>query len=241
MSTETHEIVVSGLSVEVVRKRIKNLHLGVYPPDGRIRVAAPTVLSEDAVRLAVVTRLAWIRKQREKFVVQERQSEREYVSGECHFYKGRRYRLSVVEGSGKPKVAVRGNQYLDLVVKPDADRAARDQLLQDWYRNELRAAATPLVEKWAKRLRMQVPDFRIKRMKTKWGSCSLSSRRIWLNLELIKKPPRCLDYVVLHELLHFNERHHNDAFVAHLDRLLPSWLITKQELNAHPLASETWV
>ena len=240
MSTESHEIIVSGLPVEVVRKRIKNLHLGVYPPDGRVRVAAPTVLSEDAVRLAVVARLGWIKKQREKFAAQKRQSEREYVSGECHFYKGRRYRLSVIECPGQPKVTVRGSEYLDLTMKPGADRAARERLLQNWYRKELRAVAAPLVEKWARRLRLQIPDFRIKRMKTKWGSCSLNCHRVWLNLELIKKPPSCLDYVILHELLHFRERHHNDAFIACLDHLLPAWRAAKQELIAHPLAPETW-
>lgn len=240
LNTESHEIVVSGMPVEVVRKRIKNLHLGVYPPDGRVRVAAPMILSEDAVRLAVIARLGWIKQQRAKFEAQERQSEREYVSGECHFFKGRRYRLNVIENSGRPRVTVRGSEFLDLVVKPGADRTVRESLLQRWYRKELKASAAPLVEKWAQRINLPVPDFRIKRMKTKWGTCSHNSGRVWLNLELIKKPPACLEYIVVHELVHFLERHHNDAFVAHVDRLLPGWCAIRYELNAQPLAHVEW-
>ena len=240
MNTDSREILVGGLPVEVVRKRIKNLHLGVYPPEGRVRVAAPPVLSEDAVRLAVVARLGWIKQQRAKFVAQERQSEREYLSGECHFYKGRRYRLNHIERSGRTKVSLRGSEFIDLAVKPGTDRTDRESALQKWYRKELRAEATPLIEKWAPRLNLAVPDFRIKRMKTKWGSCNIKSKRIWLNLELIKKPSACLEYVVVHELVHLLERHHNDAFVAHMDRLLPGWRSTRQELNKQPLSHEEW-
>ncbi len=172
MNTERHQIVVSGVTVDVVRKEIKNLHLGVYPPDGRVRVAAPMILSDEAVRLAVIARLGWIKRQRAKFEAQERQSEREYVSGECHFFKGRRYRLHVIENSGRPRVSVRGSVFLDLVVKPGADRTVRESLLQRWYRNELKASAAPLLDKWAQRMSLPVPDLGIKRMKTKWGTCS---------------------------------------------------------------------
>ncbi len=160
MDTDSREIVVGGVPVEVVRKRIKNLHLGVYPPEGRVRVAAPLVLSEDAVRLAVVARLGWIKQQRAKFVAQERQSEREYVSGECHFYKGRRYRLNLIERSGRAKVSLRGSEFIDLVVEPGTDRMGRESALQKWYRKELRAEAAPLIEKWAQRLNLAVPDIR---------------------------------------------------------------------------------
>ena len=240
MDTDSREIVVGGVPVEVVRKRIKNLHLGVYPPEGRVRVAAPLVLSEDAVRLAVVARLGWIKQQRAKFVAQERQSEREYVSGECHFYQGRRYRLNLIERSGRAKVSLRGSEFIDLVVAPGTDRTGRESALQKWYRKELRAEAAPLIEKWAQRLNLAVPDFRIKRMKTKWGSCSTKSRRIWLNLELIKKPPACLEYIVVHELVHLLERHHNSAFIAQMERLLPGWRSAREELNKQPLSHEEW-
>ena len=186
------------------------------------------MLSEEAVRLAVVARLGWIKQQRAKFVAQERQSEREYVSGECHFYKGRRYRLNLIERSGRAKVSLRGSEFIDLAVKLGADRAARERALQNWYRKELRKEAAPLIEKWARRIDHPVPDFRIKRMKTKWGSCSTKSKRVWINLELIKKAPACIEYIVVHELIHLVERHHNDAFIAQMDRLLPSWRSTRQ-------------
>ncbi len=240
MNTDSREILVGGVPVEVVRKRIKNLHLGVYPPEGRVRVAAPLVLSEDAVRLAVVARLGWIKQQRAKFVAQERQSEREYVSGECHFFKGQRYRLNVIESGGRSKVSVRGSEFIDLNVKPGSDRAARESVLQKWYRKDLRISAAPVIEKWAQRMALPIPDFRIKRMKTKWGTCSLKNRRVWLNLELIKKPPACLEFIVVHELVHLFERNHNEAFVAHMDRLLPGWRSTRQELNAQPLSHQEW-
>ena len=240
MSTESREILVGGVPVEVVRKRIKNLHLGVYPPEGRVRVAAPLVLSEEAVRLAVVARLGWIKQQRAKFVAQERQSEREYVSGECHFYKGRRYRLNLIERSGRAKVSLRGSEFIDLAAKLGADRAARERALQNWYRKELKKEAAPLIERWARRIDLPVPDFRIKRMKTKWGSCSTNSKRVWLNLELIKKPPACIEYIVVHELIHLVERHHNNAFITRMDSLLPSWHSTRQELNKQPLSHEEW-
>jgi predicted metal-dependent hydrolase len=240
VNTDSREILVGGVPVEVVRKRIKNLHLGVYPPEGRVRVAAPLVLSEDAVRLAVVARLGWIKQQRAKFVAQERQSEREYVSGECHFFKGQRYRLNVIESGGRSKVSVRGSEFIDLNVKPGSDRAARESVLQKWYRKDLRISAAPVIEKWAQRMALPIPDFRIKRMKTKWGTCSLKNRRVWLNLELIKKPPACLEFIVVHELVHLFERNHNEAFVAHMDRLLPGWRSTRQELNAQPLSHQEW-
>ena len=240
MDTDSREIVVGGVPVEVVRKRIKNLHLGVYPPEGRVRVAAPLVLSEDAVRLAVVARLSWIKQQRAKFVAQERQSAREYVSGECHFYRGRRYRLNLIERSGRTKVALSGSEFIDLAVKPGTDRRGRESALQKWYRKALRAEAAPLIEKWAQRLNLAVPAFGIKRMKTKWGSCSTKSRRLWLNLELIKKPPASLEYIVVHELAHLLERHHNSAFIAQMDRLLPGWRSTRGELNKQPLSHEEW-
>ncbi|ADP72039.1 protein of unknown function DUF45 [Rhodomicrobium vannielii ATCC 17100] len=240
MNTDSREIIVGGVPVEVVRKRIKNLHLGVYPPEGRVRVAAPLVLSDDAVRLAVVARLGWIKQQRAKFGAQERQSEREYVSGECHFFKGRRYRLNVVENGRRSKVSVRGNEFIDLTIKPGTDRAGRESVLQKWYRKELRLSATPIVEKWAERMDLPVPDFRIKRMKTKWGTCSIKNRRVWLNLELIKKPPACVEYIVVHELVHLLERHHNKTFISQMDRLLPGWRSTRQQLNVQPLAAETW-
>lgn len=241
MNTEAHRITVGGLRVEVVRKPIKNLHLGVYPPNGRVRVAAPLAVNDEAVRLAVVTRMGWIKRQRAKFDRQPRQSERSYVSGESHYFLGRRYRLNVTEGASAGRVQMRNSRSLDLHVRAGSDRGARERVFLAWYRQELKHRANPLVEKWAAAMDIAAPVWGIKRMKTKWGTCNIEARRIWLNLELIKKPPQCLEYIVAHELTHFFERRHSDRFVALMDRHLPQWRLLRDELNAAPLAHERWL
>ena len=226
--------------MEIVRKPIKNLHLGVYPPHGRVRVAAPHAVNDEAVRLAVVTRLPWIKKQQAGFGRQERQSARRYVSGETHFLFGRRYRVNVIEEDARPKVSIKNAKSLTLHVRPGSNAEQREKIMLDWYRGQLRATAGPLIAKWAKLIGVPMPDWRIKRMKTKWGSCSTSAKRVWLNLELAKKPPQCIEYVIVHELSHLIERSHNDRFVKLLDRHVPNWRSVRAELNAAPLKHEVW-
>jgi predicted metal-dependent hydrolase len=189
MSIEPHHIVVGGIQVEVVRKGIKNLHLAVYPPHGRVRVAAPLAVSDDAVRLAVVNRMGWIKRQRAKFDAQLRQSVRSYVSGETHYFLGQRYRLKLVEGANAGKVYIRGSRSLELHVRAGSDQVVRERVFLTWYRQELRNRAAPIIEKWAAAMDIPTPDWGIKRMKTKWGTCNVEARRIWLNLELIKNHP----------------------------------------------------
>jgi predicted metal-dependent hydrolase len=231
---------VGGIRIDVVRKPIKNLHLGVYPPNGRVRVAAPATMTDDAVRLAVISRLPWIKRQRAKFGAQARQSERNYVSGESHYFLGRRYRLNVIEGAGRGRVQIRNGNALDLFVSNGADQQMRARVFQRWLRGQLRSRAAPLIEKWAAAMAVPHPLLGIKRMKTKWGSCNSGARRIWLNLELIKKPPQCLEYAIIHELSHFLVRHHDERFVALMESLLPQWRLIRDELNAEPLAHEEW-
>jgi predicted metal-dependent hydrolase len=240
MNTEKHQIHVGGLTVDVVRKSIKNLHLGVYPPDGRVRVAVPLAVSDEAVRLAVIGKLGWIKRQREGFAGQARQSERRMVGGESHYYLGRRLRLRVTEHEGPSRVNLRNTRFLDLSVRPGTVAAERERILQRWYRDQLKALIPPLLEKWQPVLGVQVAEWGIKRMKTKWGSCNVDAHRIWFNLELAKKPPRCLEYIAVHELVHLLERHHNDRFTALMDRFLPQWRTCRDELNGAPLAHETW-
>ena len=240
MNTEAGQITVGGLLVDVIRKPIKNLHLGVYPPHGRVRVAAPLTVSDEAVRLAVVTRMGWIKRQRAKFDAQSRQSERAYVSGESHYFLGRRYRLNVIDGARAGRVHIRNSRSLDLHVRLGSDQAVRERVFLRWYRQELRSRATPLIDKWAAAMEILTPAFGIKRMKTKWGTCNAEARRIWLNLELIKKPPQCLDYIVVHELAHLVERNHSDRFIGLVDRWMPRWRLVRDELNAEPLAPEAW-
>jgi predicted metal-dependent hydrolase len=240
MSIEARQITVGGLHVDVVRKPIKNLHLGVYPPHGRVRVAAPLAVSDEAVRLAVVTRMSWIKRQRAKFDAQSRQSERAYVSGETHYFLGQRYRLNLIEGARAGRVHVRNSRNLDLHVRAGSDQAVRERVFQGWYRQELRNRSAPLIKKWAAKMKIPTPEWGIKRMKTRWGTCNIEARRIWLNLELIKKPSQSLEYLIVHELAHFFERKHSDRFTALLDKHLPRWRVFRDELNAEPLSHEKW-
>lgn len=239
MTTERNLIEVSGMSVEVVRKDIKHLHLAVYPPNGRIRVAAPLRLEDEDVRLAVVSRLRWIRRKQTALRLQDRQSEREFVTGESHYFKGRRYRLQVVDGFGSG-VQARGNTLLELRVRPNSDAGVRERVVNDWYRRELMEMLPALVAKWEPIVGEEISEVRIKRMRTRWGSCSANARRIWLNLELIKKPTRCLEYVLVHEMAHLRERHHNDRFLDLMDQFMPTWRLHRDELNQQPLARENW-
>ena len=240
MATDTRRITVSGIAVEVVRKDIKNLHLGVYPPNGRVRVAAPLVVSDEAVRLAVIDKLAWIRRQRARFAEQSRQSEREMVNGESHYFLGRRYRLRVHEHDAPARVALRGVASLDLFVRPGSRAEQREAVLLRWHREQLKALIPPLLEKWQSVLGVQVTAWGIKKMKTKWGSCNVDARRVWFNLELAKKPPQCLEYIVVHELVHLLERHHNERFTALMDDFLPQWRQHRLMLNKTPLGHEDW-
>jgi predicted metal-dependent hydrolase len=240
MNTKKVEISVSGLAVQIVRKDIKNLHLGVYPPNGRVRVAAPLALSDDAVRLAIISRLGWIKRQRAKFEEQPRQSKREMVTGESHYFLGQRYRLHVVNHNGAPIVVVRNKSTIEIHVRQQITFEQRERLLQRWYRQQLKSLIPPLLGKWQNTLGVQVADWGVKKMKTKWGSCNTGSRRVWFNLELAKKPVQCLEYIVVHELAHLSERYHSDRFVALLEQHLPTWRTWREMLNHAPLAHENW-
>lgn len=238
--TERYHIDVSGISVEVVRKDIKHFYIGVHPPNGLVRVSAPLHFDEDAIRMAVITRLAWIRRKQAEFAKQERQSERKFVTGESHYFEGRRYRLDVLEQDCPPKVWLPNNTKIVLSVRPGSDRAKREAVMQRWYREHLRKQIPPLLEKWEPKLEVSVNEVRIKKMKTIWGSCNIEAKRIWLNLELAKKSKPCLVYVLVHEMVHLLERNHNDRFCELMDRFLPQWQTYRDELNRAPLAHENW-
>ncbi len=231
---------IRGIAVEVIHKDIKNLHVGVYPPNGRVRVAAPLRLDDEAVRLAVVSRLGWIRRQRAEFERQERQSRREFVTGESHYFKGRRYRLNVTEHDSRPTLRLLNNTTMELRTRPGDNRDTREAVLYQWYRCQLRNQLPPLLAKWEPKVGVTVDDLRIKKMKTRWGSCNIEAKRVWLNLELAKKPVSCLEYIVVHEMVHLIERSHNDRFQALMDRLLPQWRMYRDELNRAPLAHADW-
>jgi len=235
-----HQIDVNGLIVDVVRKNIKNLHLAVYPPNGRIRVAAPLRVNDESVRLAVISRLAWIKRQQTKFKEQERQSEREYVSGESHYFQGNRYRLNVIYRNGRSEVVIRNKRIIDLCVRPKSTAIQRERVMLASYRAYLRQAVPSLIMKWEKKIGVKVADWGIKQMKTKWGSCNIKERRIWINLELAKKSDRCLEYIVVHEIIHLLERHHNEKFLDLMNKFMPQWRQYRAELNRAPLAHAEW-
>lgn len=233
-------ITVNGIDVQVVRKAIKNLHLAVYPPDGHVRVAVPEHITDDNIRLAVIAKLGWIKRQQRDFNDQPRQSEREYISGECHYVFGKRCRLELIEREGRPEVKLLKSGKLKLFVRPGSSIEIKDKVLNAWYREELKTVIPELLEKWQPIIGKRARDWGVRKMKTKWGSCNVEQRRIWLNLELAKKPPECLEYILVHELVHLHERHHNLRFRELLDQFLPRWRISQKTLNTSPLAHEEW-
>ncbi|WP_446832002.1 M48 family metallopeptidase [Candidatus Foliamicus sp.] len=238
--TEFARISVGGIPIDIVHKDIKNLHLGVYPPSGRVRVAAPLRLDEDAIRLAVGSRLEWIRRKQAEYAQQDRQTEREFVTGESHYFAGQRYRLDVIESEFRPSVSRANKRTIAMRVRPGSDRAAREAALDDWYRRQLRARLPALLTKWQRQLGVQAAEVRIRKMKTRWGSCNPDARRIWLNLELAKKPVSCLEYIVVHELAHLIERRHNARFRELMDHHLPQWRLHREALKRAPLAHAKW-
>jgi predicted metal-dependent hydrolase len=239
MSTAKAYLTVRGINIDVVYKDIKNLHIGVYPPVGRVRVAAPERLGEEQVRLAVIQRLPWIKRQRQQLQDAARQSPREMVTGESHYVWGERHRLKVIQRPGRAHVEVDGKTLL-LYVPEDTDGEARSKLLQDWQRKQLRLAVPPLIARWEPVIGRDVPRWSIRRMKTKWGSCNRETGHIWFNLELVKKHPLCLEYILVHEMTHLLERNHGDRYIKLMDGFMPNWRTRRDQLNAAPLASEAW-
>ncbi|MFJ3394920.1 M48 family metallopeptidase [Leifsonia aquatica] len=239
MSTTSAYLTVRGLDIDIVRKDIKHLHVGVYPPAGRVRVAAPLCLDDEQIRLAVIQRLSWIRRQRKELQTAARQSHREMVTGESHYVWGVRKRLKVVERPGRAHVEIDGDR-LALYVAPKASTEQRRAYLEQWYREQLRFAIPELISKWEQRLGVTVPKWTIRKMKTKWGSCNRDSRALWFNVELAKKHPDCLEYIVVHELTHYFEGNHGARFTALMDRNLPDWRLRRDQLNGAPLAEENW-
>lgn len=226
-----HQIKVSDIVIDVVRKKIKNLHLGVYPPMGRVRVAAPLRIDDDAVRLFAISKLSWIRNQKAKFQAQERQTKREYVTGESHYFEGNRYLLDVIYHNAPPKVEVRNKKYIDLYVRTGSDAEQREQVLREWYREKLKEKIPALLEKWESITGLKANQWQVKQMKTKWGTCNIKAKRIWLNLELAKKSNLCVEYIIVHELVHLLERHHNDRFKQLMTKFMPQWKSYQSELN----------
>lgn len=238
-TAERGYLTVGGIGVDIVYKDVKNLHIGVYPPIGRVRVAAPRHLNDEQIRLAVIQRLPWIKRNQQRLRDAERQTEREMVNGESHFLWGRRLRLDVTPHSGRAGVHVSGDRLL-LRIPESADAGARRAALDRFYRRQLQAEIESLVRKWEPLIGRDVEGWTVRRMKTKWASCNPRSARLWFNLELAKKPTRCVEYLVVHEMVHLLERGHGERFIALMDKFLPDWRQRRDELDAAPLAVEDW-
>ena len=234
------QITINNITIDVVRKDIKNVHLAVYPPTGRVRLAAPLGMNADAIRLFAVSKLGWIKRRQRQFEGQERLSAREYKDRESHYYQGRRYLLNVIEREAPPQVVLHSKTYIDLYVRPGTPAAKRHNIMTEWYRQELKALIPNLIAKWEARMNVTVEDWQVRRMKTRWGSCNIARKRIWLNLELAQKPLQCLEYIIVHEMVHLLERHHNDRFRAYMDTYLPNWKHLKAELNKLPVSHADW-
>jgi predicted metal-dependent hydrolase len=233
------QISLGDINVDVTYKDIKNVYVSVYPPSGKVRISAPLHLDLDTLRIFAITRLGWIRKQQTKLREQERESPREYIERESHYYLGKRYLLKVSEIDFPPKVLL-NHSTIEMHLRPAMNTEKREEILDEWYRERLKEIIPLFIRQWEKILNVSVRAFGVKKMKTKWGSCNQKAGRIWLNLELSKKPPQCLEYVIFHEIVHLLERKHGEKFTSYMDKFLPMWKSYKEELNRFPLSHQDW-
>ena len=230
---------LGDISVDVVFKDIKNVHLSVYPPTGRVRISAPSRMSLDTVRVYAISKLDWIKQQQKKLREQERETKREYLDRESHYVWGERFLLEVIEQNTAPSVELTQSHML-LKVRPGTNEEKKRAIVEGWYRKQIKQAAPPLIEKWEQLLHVNVEKFFVQRMKTKWGGCNSAKGHIRLNSDLAKKPPECLEYIVVHEMVHLLEPTHNVKFVALMDDHLPQWQHYRDMLNRLPVAHENW-
>jgi hypothetical protein len=230
---------LGDLAVEVVRKDIRNIHLSVHPPTGRVTLAAPARLSLDTLRVFAISKLGWIRQQQRKLLEQERETPREFLDRESHYVWGKRHLLKLIEVNQPPAVELDHGRLI-LRLRPGTDRAKRGELLDAWYRARLKEALPPVVAKWERLVGVKVARCFVQRMKTKWGSCNPRTRSIRLNTDLAKKPRDCLEYIVVHELIHLLEPTHNARFVALMDQFMPKWQSHRDALNRLPVRHEDW-
>ena len=234
------QINLGDIAVDVILKNIKNVHLSVYPPLGRVRISAPLQMDLDTIRVFAISKLGWIKQQQIKFRDQIRETPREYLNKESHYVWGKRYLLKIVEKDVVPQIEFKHSKMI-LQVRPGSSDQKKQYVVSEWYRQELKQAIPTLITKWEKVMGVKVEDYVVRKMKTKWGSCTPSVKTIRLNLELAKKPPECLEYIVVHEMVHLFEPTHNTRFVALMDKFMPKWRFYRDELNRLPLRHENWI
>lgn len=233
------QIDLGGIPVDVVLKDIKNIHLSVHPPTGRVRIAAPLRMNLDTIRVFAISKLAWVKQQQKKLRDQEREAPREYLDRESHYVWGKRYLLKVTDHEGSPNVELKHNKMI-LCMNLAADEQKKQLAIDEWYRVQLKEAIPGLIAKWERLMHVKVSVFRVRRMKTRWGSCNPRTASILLNLDLAKKPRECLEYLVVHEMVHLLEPTHNTRFVSLMDQFMPKWQFYRAELNRLPVRHEDW-
>ncbi|NLK68563.1 MAG: M48 family metallopeptidase [Clostridiaceae bacterium] len=224
------KIIVSNIEIEVQRKKIKNMYLSVLPPNGKVRISAPVNVKDEAIKLFATAKVGWIKKQIKKIGNQPRQTQLEYVSGESHYVWGRRYRMEI-RHNHRNSVEIKGNMLI-LTVRESSTSQQREKVMTEWYRKQLKEILPKLVAKWEETIGVEAESVRVKNMLTRWGTCNTKDKRIWFNLQLAKKPIECLEYVVVHELVHLLEKSHNSVFVGYMDTYLPDWRVTRKRLNS---------
>jgi predicted metal-dependent hydrolase len=233
------QIKLGGIVVDVLLKDIKNVHLSVYPPTGSVRISAPKRMRLDTIRVFAISRLDWIKQQQKKLREQARETPREYVERESHYVWGKRYLLTIHVSDEPGSVELKHSRMV-LRVRPGTTEDKRERLVEEWYREQIKAAVPPLLARWQPLMGVKVERFFVQRMKTRWGSCNHDAGTIRLNTELAKKPPECLEYLVVHELAHLVEPTHNGRFVALMDRFMPKWQFYREVLNRLPVRRERW-
>ena len=234
-----HQLKLGNIDIEVEQKDIKNIHLSVYPPEGRVRIAAPSKMDMDSIRVFAISKLQWIKEQKETLLNQDREPKREFLTNESHYFLGKRYLLKIHKLNSAPKVEI-DHKYIHLYIRPNTSMDKKRVIIDEWYREELKKLTPKLIQKWEKKIGVKSNDFGIKKMRTKWGTCNTEAKRIWLNLELGKKPKGCIEFIVVHELVHLLERSHNQRFVKYMDEFMPKWRYHRDELNRLPYSHVDW-
>ncbi len=233
------QISLGDIRASITQKNIKNLHLSVYPPLGRVQISAPLRMNLETIRIFAIGKLGWIKRQQAKFKAQERESPRDFINRESHYLFGKRYLMKVIERNAAPEVIV-NHDALEFYVRPTMSKRKRKDIFEEWCRSQLKAAVPQYVSKWEKELGVKVKEIGIKKMRTRWGTCNPEAQRVWLNWELVRKPENCLEYIILHEMLHLLERRHNFRFVAYMNKHLPTWRSCRDELNRLPIRHTNW-
>lgn len=233
------KIELGNIVIDVEQKDIKNIHLSVYPPTGAVRISAPQRMDLDTIRVFAISKLKWIKKQQEIFKNQDRETPREYLSRESHYFLGKRYLLNVIERESSPEVILKHKE-IELYIRPEATQGKKKEILEEWYRSQLKMMLPEIFQKWENIISVSSNEYGVRKMRTKWGTCNIEAKRIWINLELVKKPFECIEYIVVHELVHLLERKHNDRFISLMNKFMPKWRFFRDELNRLPFSHLDW-